>query len=231
MKLSPPLHHGILVKRYKRFLADVRLESGHIVTAHCPNSGSMKGCNFPGSPVVLSESDNPARKLKYTWELIRVNGVWVGINTLRSNRLVEEGIRSGVIGELQGYESLHREVKYGLNSRIDFLLESANGRCYVEVKNVTLVENETALFPDSVTLRGQKHLQELMEMVSRGYRSVVVFVVQREDCQCMAPADAIDPTYGKLLRQAHALGVQLLAYQAKVTPAEITIHRPLRLML
>jgi len=168
MKL-PPLIPGRLIKRYKRFLADIELADGSLVTAHCPNSGSMLGCNLPGSPVMLSVSPNPNRKLAHTWELVQVDGYWVGLNTMLPNRLAEEAILDGTIAELQGYPRLRREVPYGSErSRIDILLEGDQGRCFVEVKNVTLVKHGRALFPDAVTERGQKHLRELMEVVRNG---------------------------------------------------------------
>ena len=175
------LYPGKLIRRYQRFLADVELADGTVVTAHCPNTGSMRGCNLPGSPVFLSSSSNPARKYHYTWELVQADGCWVGLNTLLPNRLVREGIENGVIGELAGYPLIRPEVKYGENSRIDLLLEGPAGRCYVEVKNVTMVAGGIALFPDAVTERGQKHLRELMEVVRNGERGVIFFVVQRAD--------------------------------------------------
>ena len=223
MMLPSPLYAGTLICRYKRFLADVQLADGTIVTAHCPNSGSMKGCNAAGSPVYLSRSDNPARKLAYTWELVYSDGFWAGINTGLPNRLAREGIENGTVAELQGYDRIRPEVPYGTRSRIDLLLEGTTGRCYVEVKNVTLVDGERALFPDAVTERGQKHLRELMEVVRQGDRGVIFFVVQRGDGNAVAPADAIDPEYGRLLRQAVAQGVEALAYRALVTPEEIRL--------
>ena len=206
MKL-PALIPGRLIKRYKRFLADIELEDGSVVTAHCPNSGSMKGCNLPGVPVMLSLSPNLNRKLAHTWELVQVDGYWVGLNTMLPNRLAEEAILEGTISELQGYQRLRREVPYGSErSRIDLLLEDEQRRCFVEVKNVTLVEVGLALFPDAVTERGQKHLRELMEVVRNGDRGVILFTVQRGDGVAVAPADAIDPVYGRLLREAVAHG-------------------------
>lgn len=227
MKL-PALIPGRLIKRYKRFLADIELEDGSVVTAHCPNSGSMKGCNLPGAPVMLSLSPNLNRKLAHTWELVQVDGYWVGLNTMLPNRLAEEAILEGTISELQGYQRLRREVPYGSErSRIDLLLEDEQRRCFVEVKNVTLVEVGLALFPDAVTERGQKHLRELMEVVRNGDRGVILFTVQRGDGAAVAPADAIDPVYGRLLREAVAHGVEALAYRALVTPHEIRLTEPL----
>jgi sugar fermentation stimulation protein A len=231
MKLPQPLYPGALIRRYKRFLADVELESGEIVTAHCPNSGSMKGCAMPGSRVLLSLSDNPNRKLSYTWELVRVNGSWVGINTGLPNKLTAEAIRQGTIRELAGYDSIRTEVRYGKDSRIDLLLSGTRGLCYVEVKNVTLVEGNRALFPDAETLRGQKHLKELMREVREGNRGVIFFVVQRADACALAPADAIDPEYGRLLRLAVENGVEAFAWQAHVDPREIRLARPLEVCL
>lgn len=226
MMLPAFLYPGTLIRRYQRFLADVELDNGRVVTAHCPNSGSMKGCAVPGHRVLLSRSTNPARKLPYTWELVLADGQWVGINTGLPNRLVREGIENGTVQELQGYSSIRPEVPYGENSRIDLLLEGPRGLCFVEVKNVTLVEGGVALFPDAVTTRGQKHLRELMRVVEEGGRGIIFFVVQRGDSRSVAPADAIDPEYGRLLRQATACGVDALAYQASVSPREIHLtHR------
>ena len=230
MRLPAPLLSGRLIKRYKRFLADVQLDTGKIVTAHCPNSGSMTGCNTPGSEVLLSLSDNPSRKLKYTWELVSVQGYWVGINTARPNSLVREAIESGMVIELQGYPVIRPEVPYGKNSRIDLLLSGSDGYCYVEVKNVTLKEGDSALFPDAVTTRGQKHLRELMEVVRNGSRGVIFLVVQRGDCLSLSPADVIDPEYGRLLREAVRKGVEAVAYQALVTPEKILLVRPLPIL-
>ena len=231
MQLPKPLYAGKLIRRYKRFLADVELESGEIVTAHCPNTGSMKGCNLPGSRVLLSVSTNPERKYRFTWELVHADGHWAGINTSRPNLLVREAIESGVIGELQGFREIRPEVPYGDHSRIDLLLTGEAGRCYVEVKNVTLVENGAALFPDAVTTRGQKHLLELMEVVLRGDRGVIFFLVQRGDGDSVAPADGIDPEYGRLLRRAVANGVEALAYRAVVTADEISVRERVPVLL
>jgi sugar fermentation stimulation protein A len=232
MLLQQPLYSGLLIRRYQRFLADVELADGSMVTVHCPNSGSMKGCALPGSPVLLSISDKPERKLRYTWELVMAEGNWVGINTGLPNRLVREGIENGVVRELLGYPSIRPEVRYGEEkSRIDLLLEAPSGLCYVEVKNVTLVEGGLALFPDAVTTRGQKHLRELMEVVRQGHRGVIFFVVQRADGDGVAPADAIDPEYGRLLRLAATSGVEILAYRASVSPVEVLLTHRLPVIL
>ena len=220
MKL-PSLIAGTLIKRYKRFLADIQLKDGSTVTVHCPNSGSMKGCAAPGSPVLLSHSSNVGRKYPLTWELVQVNGFWVGLNTSRPNHLVHEAILNGTVSEIQGYISIRTEVPYGEHSRIDLLLENQSERCFLEVKNVTMEENGLALFPDAVTTRGQKHLNELMRVVREGDRGVIFFTVQRGDCSCVSPADRIDPEYGRLLRMALSAGVEAFAYRAIVTPQEI----------
>jgi sugar fermentation stimulation protein A len=231
MDLPDPLYHGTLIRRYQRFLADVELDDGSLVTAHTPNTGSMMGCARPGSRVALSKSGNPGRKYAHSWELVHTDGLWVGINTLLPNRLVREGIENGVIAELSGYAQIRSEVAYGTGSRIDLLLSGDAGLCYVEVKNVTLVENGAALFPDAVTARGQKHLRELMEVVRLGHRGVTVFVVQRGDGECVSPADAIDPAYGALLREAAQAGVELLAYRAAVTLTDISLNQRLPVLL
>ena len=230
MEFSQSLVEGVLVKRYKRFLADVEMPDGRMVTAHTPNTGSMKGCAEPGMRVWLSDSGNVKRKYPLSWELVEVcPGVRVGINTGLSNRLVQEAIETGTIKELQGYSSIRREVRYGKeNSRIDLLLEGRRGQsCYVEVKNVTLVDGECAFFPDAVTTRGTKHLRELAEMVSEGHRGVIFYCVQRNDAIEVRPADHIDPEYGRTLRHALEKGVDALAYSAEVTPEGVCLRKPL----
>jgi sugar fermentation stimulation protein A len=227
----PPLIPGTLIRRYKRFLADVELKDGSIVTVHCPNSGSMKGCANPGSRVYISRSSNPGRKFAFTWELVKADGFWAGINTGLPNHLVREAIENGTVAELQGYAMIRPEVPYGEHSRIDLLLESPGQRCFVEVKNVTLVENNQALFPDAVTTRGQKHLHELMRVVREGDRGVIFFTVQRGDGSTVSPADDIDPEYGRLLRLAIKNGVEALAYRALVTPQEILLKERLPVVI
>lgn len=227
----PELVEGRLIRRYKRFMADVEMADGSILTAHCPNSGSMKGCAIPGSRVWLSRSDNPGRKYPCTWELAEVGGWMIGLNTGLPNRLVAEAIKDGTIDELQGYDNIRPEVPYGEHSRIDLLLEGPGGRCFVEVKNVTLVEDGRAFFPDAVTTRGQKHLYELMRVVREGDRGVIFFTVQRGDGRSVSPADAIDPEYGRLLRQAMDNGVEALAYRAGVTTREIRLTERLPVIL
>jgi sugar fermentation stimulation protein A len=183
----------------------------------------MKGCADPGSRVYISRSPNPGRKYPFTWELVEADGFWAGINTSLPNHLVQDAIENGTVVELQGYESIRPEVPYGEHSRIDLLLESPLQRCFVEVKNVTLVENGRALFPDAVTTRGQKHLKELMRVVREGDRGVIFFTVQRGDGASVSPADSIDPEYGRLLRLAIKNGVEALAYRALVNSQEILL--------
>ncbi len=217
MRLPEPLIPGRLVRRYKRFLADIRLEDGSVVTAHCANPGSMKGCLVDDGEVLLSTSDNPARKLRYTWELARIGRVWVGLNTLRTNKVVEEAFHKGKIPELAQYDVIRPEVKMGENRRVDFLLSNAGGHAYVEVKNVTLTDGrKTALFPDSVTRRGSAHLKELADRIREGHRAVMLYLVNRPDCDRCGPAAEIDPEYAENLRNAMMTGVETLAYRARV---------------
>jgi sugar fermentation stimulation protein A len=225
MTFDQPLLPATLIRRYKRFLADVRLEDGRQLTVHCANSGSMAGCDTPDSAVLLSDSHNPKRKLRYTWELVRVGETWVGINTMRPNQVVEEGIVGGKIGTLAGYPTLRREVPYGDRSRVDLLLEDGDHRCFVEVKNVTLAEGHVALFPDAVTRRGLTHLRELGLRVTAGDRAAMVYLVNREDCTSFRAATHIDREYGHGLQMAAEAGVEVLVYGARVTPAGISLHR------
>jgi sugar fermentation stimulation protein A len=230
MKFIKPLIPGKLIKRYKRFLADIELDSGEIITAHCPNSGSMKTCAHPGWKVMLSESDNPKRKYKYTWEIAHNGKCWIGINTMVPNRIAEEAIKEDRIPELTGFEKIRREVKYGKNSRIDLLLENETELCYIEVKNVTLVEEDgNYYFPDAVTSRGLKHLNELMEMKKQGHRAVMLFVIQRSDGKIFKPAAHIDPKYDEGLRTAYENGVEILVWQANVSPIKIEINKKIDL--
>ena len=224
----PPLIEGTLIQRYKRFLADVRLENGRIVTAHCPNSGSMKACCQPERPVYLSRHDSPRRKLKYTWELIHMPSSLVGVNTQVPNRLIAHAIRTGDVQELSDYRTVRREIKAGEHSRIDILLESPGRRpCYVEVKNCTLVEDGLATFPDAVTVRGQKHLEELQRLVAAGCRCAMFFLIQRMDAARFAPADHIDPDYGIKLRRAAENGVEILAYDVFIDLKGIRLNKAL----
>jgi sugar fermentation stimulation protein A len=224
MFFDSPLLRGRLIKRYKRFLADIELEDGKIITAHCPNSGAMQGLTTGGTPVWVSISSNPSRKLPYTWQMAEVDGVFVGMNTSNPNHLVEEAIRNGTLSELQGYQKLQREVSYGKNSRIDILLSNSDEPfTYVEVKNVHLKRGKIAAFPSSVTARGAKHMGELSEMVRKGHKAYVVYVIQRNDCEGFEIAKDIDPNYGEETLKAIKNGVQPLVYACEVTPNAITI--------
>ena len=214
-----------LVKRYKRFLSDHRLESGEVITASCPNTGTMMGLTTPGSATWLVHAPSPTRKYDYRWELIEDEGTWVGINTGRPNALVEEAIRAGVITELAGYADLRREVKYGTNSRIDLLLEDpGRPQAFVEVKNCHLRRQAgLAEFPDSITTRGAKHLDELAAQVALGHRAVMVFCVQRADCDRFDVAADIDPGYAAAFQRARAAGVEALAYVCHVSAETIAL--------
>lgn len=227
MKFDIELTKGKLIKRYKRFLADVELEDGTTVVAHCANSGSMLGLKDEGSTVWLSPNQNPKAKLDWRWELASQNNIPVGINTSRPNAIVEEAIKGGKINELTGYSNSKREVKYGKNSRIDILLTDTNKPdCYVEVKSVTLKRDtpQTAEFPDSVTSRGAKHLEELSDMVELGHRAVMVYLVQRSDCDKFSIAGDIDPAYLAAFKKALASGVEAICYDCDVTQSAIEIR-------
>jgi sugar fermentation stimulation protein A len=224
----PPLIRGTLIKRYHRFLADIALENGDTVTAHCPNTGSMKDCCEPGRPVYLSMHDNPKRKLKYTWELIRMPDSLVGVNTLVPNRLVKQAVQTGQVEELRGYREVKSEVRIGTRTRVDLMLQDERrGTCHVEIKNCTMVADRLARFPDAVTTRGLKHLHELRAQVAAGHRSVMFFFIQRMDAEAFAPADHIDPAYGKALRRAAAEGVEILAYDVHIDLQGIGLNRRL----
>ena len=230
MVLPQPLVAGRLVRRYKRFLADIELEDGSLVTAHTPNTGSMQQCAVPGQQVLLSKSDNPKRKLAWSWELVRVNEHWVDINTHRANRVVEEALRENLLPAFQNY-SVRPEFPFA-ESRIDFMLETENEKVLLEVKNVTLCcQPGVACFPDAVTKRGQKHLRDLMLAKEQGWRAVIFFLVQRGDAQTFSPADEIDAEYGRLLREAVSCGVEALAYRTLVSSESSRVDQqiPLRL--
>ncbi len=230
MQLPQPLIAGRLLRRYKRFLADVELADGSVVTAHTPNTGSMQQCAVPGHNVLLSRSDNPQRKLAWSWELVEVNGHWVDINTHRANRVVEEALSNDRVDALQGY-TVRPEFSYA-DSRIDFMLEGHGEKVLLEVKNVTLCCAEAvACFPDAVTTRGQKHLRDLMAAVNDGWRAVIFFLVQRGDAEAFAPADHIDPEYGRLLRKAVGCGVEVMVYRTIVNRQRTCLEKSLQLLL
>ena len=231
MQIEQPTTEGKLIKRYKRFLADIELADGEVITAHCPNTGSLKGCVPEGARAVLRDSQNPKRKLRWTFQTVEVDGTWVNVDTGLPNALVAEAIEAGKIPELAGYDSLRREVKYGENSRIDILLERGDERCYVEVKSTTLVQDGVARFPDAVTERGRKHLEELERMVEQGHRAVIFFCVSRGDVQSFEPAEDINPKYAEVLRRVCPAGVEALAYSTRVGPRSFDVDKRLRVEL
>ena len=236
----PPLIQGRLIKRYKRFLADVELDTGEIITAHCPNTGPMTGISIPGARVQVSKSNSPKRKLAYTWEMIQVGSTWVGTNTAMPNRVIKQALQQKLFPELAArYNEIRFEVPYGQDkkSRIDFLLtgEENQAPIYLEVKSVTLSAENLALFPDTVTTRGQKHLRELIDLVPET-KAVMLYFINRGDCDLFAPSDRCDPKYGELLRQAVVRGVEVLPYRFEITPqginylglADFLPHEPIR---
>jgi sugar fermentation stimulation protein A len=224
-----PLRQGILKRRYKRFLADIELENGEIITAHCANTGPMIGVSTVGSKVQISKSDNPERKLAYTWEMIEVNDTkptWVGINTALPNRIIKSVLTNNLIPELAGkYNQVKSEVVIGKDkkSRLDFVLTGILNQpnIYIEVKNTTLARNNLALFPDTETTRGQKHLKELMDLTSEGI-AIMLYFINRGDCEKFTPGEDYDPNYSKLLREAMSKGVQVLPCRFEVTPREVS---------
>lgn len=226
MKFPDKLIHGTLIKRYKRFLADVSLDDGTEVVAHCTNSGSMKSCLENGAEVYLTAVNDPKRKTKFTWEMIKINGDWVGINTGNPNKIAFEAISAGTIPGLTGYTNVKREVKFE-DSRFDVFAENENEQCFIEVKNVSLKEGKYALFPDSVTTRGQKHLKTLMKVKSRGIRAVMLYIIQRSDVEIFSPAAEIDSEYARILKEALQAGVEIIPMQVKVTPDSIELVKML----
>jgi sugar fermentation stimulation protein A len=236
MRFPSPLARGRLLRRYKRFLADVRLDSGELITANCPNTGAMVGLTAPGAIVWLSKSDSPKRKYAYTWEMVEADlgggPTLVGINTGQPNRVVAEAIADGRIKKLSGYGSLRREVQYGEASRIDILLEDARkGACYVEIKNVHLMRGAgLAEFPDCVTERGAKHLRELSQMVAQGHRAVMLYLIQRRDAERFTLARDFDPGYAEAFKLARKAGVEALAFRCRMSPEEIVLDAPVRIV-
>ncbi|WP_287130079.1 DNA/RNA nuclease SfsA [Candidatus Cyanaurora vandensis] len=223
----PPLLPGVLVKRYKRFFADIALADGTVVTAHCPNTGPMTEISTVGSAVYISEANSPARKLAYTWEMIQVDGSWVGVNTHLPNRVVALGLADHQFADLPSYTRFQPEVPYGSEqSRIDFLLHSERP-LYLEVKSTTWTqptpEGRRAIFPDTVTTRGQKHLRELTALAEQGLGAAILYFINRGDCVSFSPGDGPDPEYGRLLRRAVAAGVLVLPYRFMVSPLGLTL--------
>lgn len=234
MEFMPRLLSARLVKRYKRFLADIVTPEGETLTIHCANTGAMTGCATPGDTVWYSTSASLTRKYPHSWELTHTQqGHWICVNTLRANSLVREALAAHRIPELSGYDNILPEVKYGSeNSRIDFLLQADNrSNCYIEVKSVTLLQQGKGYFPDAVTERGQKHLRELMQIAQSGHRAVLFFAVLHSGIEDVSPARHIDARYAELLAQAQQSGVELLCYKAQLSPTGINLHSPLTVEL
>jgi len=231
MQFKQELQPGILIKRYKRFLADIELADKKVLTVHCPNTGSMLGCSEPGSPVMISRSDNPGRKYPHTLEMVQAGSVWVGVNTSLTNKLVREALEKKIIKEFGRLDVITQEVKTSARTRLDFLLERGSRRIYMEVKNCSLAESRAAMFPDAVTARGTKHLHELAALKKQGHGAAVFFCVQRGDADYFKPANHIDPAYAEALANVALEGVMILAYQADVTPREIAIAMKLPVKL
>jgi len=224
MRFEEPPLVGVLRRRYKRFLTDVELPDGEVLVAHCPNTGSLRGCLEEGNRVWLRDSHDPRRKLRYTWQAVEVAGTWVNVDTNLPNRVGFEALEDRAVPGLEDCGSARREVPYGTRSRIDVLLTAEDGRrCYVEVKNTTLVELEEARFPDAVTERGRKHLGELTRVVEEGARAVQLFFISRADARRFRPADDIDPAYARALRAAAEAGVEVRAFSARVEPQELSL--------
>lgn len=220
----PQLLKGILVKRYKRFFADIELTSGELVTAHCPNTGPMTGVSTVESQVYISAANDPKRKLKYTWEMIDVNGIWVGINTALPNKIIGSMLDRHLLPELEPYQSFKPEVGYGVEkSRIDFLLTNAleSTKTYLEIKNTTWHDGNVALFPDTVTTRGQKHLRELISVIDQNTKSALIYFINRSDCDDFKAGEKADPEYAKLLNLAINAGVKILPYRFHISPESV----------
>ncbi|WP_285111155.1 DNA/RNA nuclease SfsA [Leclercia adecarboxylata] len=234
MQFIPALQPATLVQRYKRFLADVVTPEGVALTLHCPNTGAMTGCATPGDTVWYSTSENTKRKYPHTWEITQTaDGEYICVNTLRANQLVKEAISLDLIPELRGYNTLKSEVKYGAeNSRIDFMLQAEDRpECYIEVKSVTLADRDYGYFPDAVTLRGQKHLRELISVAAAGKRAVLLFAVLHSAIGRFSPARHIDPKYAQLLNEAQKQGVEVLAYKAELSADNMTLRSALPVTL
>ena len=220
------LIHGRLIKRYKRFLADVKLDDGTVVTAHCTNSGTMKTCLEEDAEVYLSPANDPKRKTKFTWEMIKINDNWIGVNTGVPNKLAFDALVNNTIFSLHGYVHVRREVKFG-NSRLDLYAENDTEKCFIEVKNVTMKVGTYARFPDAKTERGLKHLNELMEIRRQGMRAVMLYIIQRVDVEIFGPAWDIDPAYAKTLLEAFESGVEIIPLMTHVSPEKIELGRML----
>jgi sugar fermentation stimulation protein A len=227
MRFTSPLVQGTLIKRYKRFLADVRMDNDEIITAHCPNTGTMLSCSAPDSRVCLSRSNNPKRKYPFTLEMVEDNATWVGVNTARTNSLVAESLMQGQIAEFQDIKTIKTEIRTSDHTRLDLQVMHGEDSTFIEVKNCSLAVDRWAMFPDAITARGTKHLHELMRLAQEGAKTCIFFLVQRMDADRFRPASHIDAVYGETLQQAVAAGVMVLAYQAEVSPKGIRVARSL----
>lgn len=227
MRFEAKLQRATLIRRYKRFLADIALPNGEQLTIHCPNSGSMRTCSEPGSQVCFSTSDNPKRKYPQTLEMVHNGRTWIGVNTLRTNAIVAEALTLGLIAEIPKFDSMKKEVKTSEKSRLDLMLELGTQRTYIEIKNCSLVKDGCAMFPDAVTSRGTKHLNELAQLVGEGHQGIIFFLVQRSDGDYFKPAASIDPLYARTLSEVVRKGVRILVYQANVTPESIGVAHSL----
>ena len=226
MIFEKPLVHGRLIKRYKRFLADVTLDSGEVITAHCTNSGTMKTCLEDNAEVFLTPVDDPKRKTKFTWEMIKINNNWIGVNTGNPNKLAFDAVKDQQIEKLKGYTEVKREVKFD-DSRFDVMAKNDSETCFIEVKNVTLKDGNYARFPDAVTTRGKKHLETLIKVKEQGMRAVMLYIIQRMDVNIFTPARDIDPNYAETLKKAYEKGVEIIPIQAKVSPDRIELTKEL----
>lgn len=231
MFFKKKLQAAVLLKRYKRFLADVVLNDESVTTVYCPNTGSMRSCSTPGSPVYLSRSDNPKRKYPLTLEMISEKGTWVGVNTSLTNALVVEAIENQQIAELENIDTIKKEVKTSPHTRLDLKLSRDRSQIYVEIKNCSLVEDGVAMFPDAITTRGTKHLLELADLIERGHQGVIFYLVQRSDAVSFSPAAHIDARYAEVLAEVVEKGVTILVYQAEVSPNGISVVRSLPYVL
>ncbi len=227
MQFTSPLVQGTLIKRYKRFLADVRMDNGEIMTVHCPNTGTMLSCSAPDSRVCLSRSNNPQRKYPYTLEMVMDHPTWVGVNTARTNKLVVEALEKGQIKEFPDIDTIRSEVKTSDHTRLDLQVNHGDSATFIEVKNCSLAIDGCAMFPDAVTTRGAKHLHELIRLTAEGHKACIFFLVQRMDAKRFSPATHIDAIYGDALQEAAGAGVMVLVYQAEVSPQGIDVVGPL----
>lgn len=231
MKFSTKLIGGKLVRRYRRFLVDVQLDSGPVVTAHCPNSGTMVGCSTPGNPVLLSESKDPHRRNAYTWEMIRMNGTWVGINVATPRRVIAENLRAKQIPSLKHYTELLLDAEYGRGNRVDIMMHGNDQNVFMNIHHVAWAENGIAKFPETPNARARKGLKELTEIAAQGHRAIAFFFIQREDCDFFSDAVDIDPEFGNLFREAVKTGVEIMAYRARITPDEISLGIPIQALV